>query len=124
MGMFFDAFGLRLPPLTVFIACALMNSSFLLPAPPGFSGSMELIFVFIFSYLYGYDKNLTSAVAASSHVFAAVMFGLFGFIALGFLGTRLSAVFKMGAEENAVDDGAPPGAGPGRVANPQGGGAR
>jgi uncharacterized protein (TIRG00374 family) len=112
--LFFDAFGLRLPLLTAIIASALLNSSFLLPAPPGFSGSLELAFVFIFSYLYGYDKNLTSAVAASTHVFVGMMIGLLGFIALGVLGKRLSAVFNMRADENAYGKSQTAGLEPGR----------
>ena len=95
MWLFFHSFGVNLPVFTVLIGYLLLNASFILPAPPGFSGSLELTFLFIFSYLFGYDKNLVSTVAASSHVFIAILFALFGFTSLAFIGTRLSTVLKM-----------------------------
>ena len=98
MWLFFYAFGISLPVLTVFVGYLLLNASFILPAPPGFAGSLELIFIFIFSYLYGYDKNIVSAVAASSHVVTAILFGLIGFWSIAHIGTKLSTVLKIESE--------------------------
>jgi len=95
MWLFFYSFGINLPILTVLVGYLLLNASFILPAPPGFSGSLELTFVFIFTYLYGYDKNLVSAVAVSSHVFTAILFGLFGFSSIALIGTKLSTILKI-----------------------------
>jgi len=94
MWLFFYSFGVTLPVLTILVGYLLLNASFILPAPPGFSGSLELTFVIIFTYLFGYDKNLVSVVAASSHVFTAILFGLFGLSSMALLGTKLSTIFK------------------------------
>jgi uncharacterized protein (TIRG00374 family) len=95
LWLFFYSFGIDLPLLTVFAGYLLLNASFILPAPPGFSGSLELTLLFIFSYLYGYDKNIVSAVAASSHVFTAILFSLIGFLSLALIGAKLSTLLKM-----------------------------
>jgi len=85
---FFYAFGAKMPFSTILVGYILLNVSFILPAPPGFMGSLELMFVFIFAYLYGYEKNLVSAVAASSHIFSAAFFGILGFVSLTLVGTK------------------------------------
>lgn len=104
MWLFFYSFGINLPVLTVLVGYLLVNASFILPAPPGFSGSLELTFIFIFTYLYGYDKNLVSVVAASSHVFIAVLFALFGLSSIALIGTRLSSLLKTEFENEAGMD--------------------
>lgn len=95
LWLFFYSFGINLPLFTVVIGYLLLNASFILPAPPGFSGSLELTFIFIFSYLFNYDKNVVSAIAVSSHVVVAVLFAFFGFLSFAFLGVRLSSVLKV-----------------------------
>jgi uncharacterized protein (TIRG00374 family) len=94
MWLFFYSFGVTLPLFTVLVGYLLLNASFILPAPPGFTGSLELTFVIIFTYLFGYDKNLVSAIAASSHVFIAILFGLFGLLSMALIGTKLSTILK------------------------------
>jgi len=98
MWLFFYSFGINLSVLTVLVGYLLLNAAFILPAPPGFVGTLEIAFVFIFTYIYGYDKNLISAVAASSHVFIAVLFGLTGFVSIALIGTSLTSVLKIGSE--------------------------
>lgn len=100
LWLFFYSFGINLPLLTVFVGYLLLNASFILPAPPGFSGSLELTVLFIFSYLHGYDKNIVSAVAASSHVFTAILFGLLGFLSIALIGTKLSTLLKIETEKS------------------------
>jgi uncharacterized protein (TIRG00374 family) len=97
MWLFFYSFGINLSALTVLVGYLLLNAAFILPAPPGFVGTLEIAFVFIFTYIYGYDKNLISAVAASSHVFIAVLFGLTGFVSIALIGTSLTSVLKIGS---------------------------
>lgn len=99
MWLFFFSFGIRLPVLTVLVGYLLLNTSFILPAPPGFSGSLELTFVFIFGYLYGYDTNVISAVAASSHILIAMLFGLFGLSAMALIGAKLSTLLRGGTNQ-------------------------
>ena len=99
MWLLFFAFGAKLSALTVLVGYLLLNASFILPAPPGFSGSLELTFVIIFTYLFGYDKNLVSAIAAGSHVFIAILFGLFGFLSMAAIGTKLSILLKIEPEK-------------------------
>jgi uncharacterized protein (TIRG00374 family) len=101
LWLFFFSFGIDLPPLTVLVGYLLLNASFILPAPPGFAGTLELSFLFIFSYLYGYDKNLVSAVAAASHVLTAALFGFFGLWSMALIGTKLSTVLKVEANGGA-----------------------
>jgi uncharacterized protein (TIRG00374 family) len=102
LWLFFYSFGVSLSLLTAFIGYLLLNASFILPAPPGFSGSLELTILFIFSYLFGHDKNLVSAVAASSHIFTGILFGLFGLLAISVIGTKLSALLKIQKEDKLV----------------------
>lgn len=99
LWLFFYSFGINLPLITVFVGYLLLNASLILPAPPGFSGSLELIILFIFSYLYNYDKNVVSAVAASSHVFTAILFGILGILSMTLIGTSLSKLLKVEAED-------------------------
>jgi uncharacterized protein (TIRG00374 family) len=103
MWLFFYAFGVTLPLLTILVGYLLLNASFILPAPPGFSGSLELTFVIIFTYLFGYDKNLVSAIAASSHVFIAILFGLFGLLSMALIGTKLSTILKIDPEKMVLE---------------------
>lgn len=101
MWLFFYSFGIRLPIMTVIVGYLLLNASFLLPAPPGFAGTLELSFLFIFSYIFGYDKNLVSAIAASSHIFMAVLFGLTGTLSMACIGATLSNIFR--ADQTPLD---------------------
>ncbi|MFX0137939.1 MAG: lysylphosphatidylglycerol synthase transmembrane domain-containing protein [Candidatus Hodarchaeota archaeon] len=102
MWLFFYAFGVEVPILTILIGYLLLNASFILPAPPGFSGSLELTFVIIFTFLFGYDKNLISAIAVSSHVFIAILFGLFGLSSMALIGTKLSRILKIELEKGTL----------------------
>jgi uncharacterized protein (TIRG00374 family) len=95
MWLFFYSFGIKLPLLTVIVGYLLLNASFILPAPPGFAGSLELSFLFIFAFLFGYDKNIVSAIAASSHIFMAVLFGLTGATSMACIGARLSNILRV-----------------------------
>jgi uncharacterized protein (TIRG00374 family) len=99
LWLFFHLFGINLSALTVFVGYLLLNASFILPAPPGFSGSLELTVLFIFSYLYRYDKNVVSAMAASSHLFAAALFGVLGLASVALIGVRLTSLFRLKLEE-------------------------
>jgi hypothetical protein len=94
LWLFFYLFGIQLPAITVIVGYLLLNASFILPAPPGFSGSLELTMLFIFSYLFGYDKNIVSAIAATTHVFTAVMFGLAGFLSISLIGSKLTSLLR------------------------------
>ena len=94
MWIFFFSFGIKLPILTVLVGYSLLHVAFILPAPPGFSGTLEVTFVFIFTYLFGYNKNIVSAIAASSHVLVAILFGLFGLFGMVLVGTKLSSLLK------------------------------
>jgi len=94
LWLYFQAFGVQLSVLTTFVGYLLLNASFILPAPPGFSGSLELSMLFIFSYLFKQDKNIVSAVAASSHVFSAILFATLGILSIALLGIRLSSLLK------------------------------
>jgi hypothetical protein len=49
--------------------------------------------------LYNYDKNLVSAVAASSHILTAVLFGFFGLCSMATIGTRISTLFKVESKD-------------------------
>jgi hypothetical protein len=93
--LLFSYFGIRLPVLTVMVGYLLLCVSLMLPAPPGFVGTMELSFVFIFTYLFGYDKNVVSAIATSAHIFTAVMFSLLGFMSITLIGSKLSTILKI-----------------------------
>jgi uncharacterized protein (TIRG00374 family) len=105
LWLFFYSFGIQLPAITVFVGYLLLNASFILPAPPGFSGSLELTIMFIFSYLFGYDKNIVSAIAASSHVFTAVLFGLAGFLSITLIGLKPTSLLRAeSGQEMAADD--------------------
>ena len=99
MWLFFYSFNIELPLLTVIVGYSLLNMSFILPAPPGFSGSLELTFILIFTFLYGYDKNLVSAVAASSHILIAVLFAIFGLSCMALIGTQSSTLFKVDSKD-------------------------
>jgi uncharacterized protein (TIRG00374 family) len=102
LWLFFYSFGINLPVFTVLVSYVLLNASFILPAPPGFTGSLELMFLFIFSVLYNYDKNLVSAVAASSHILIGILFVMFGLLSLALIGSGLSSVLKS-AELNRIE---------------------
>jgi uncharacterized protein (TIRG00374 family) len=102
LWLYFYAFGTELTILTAVAGYLLLTASFILPAPPGFSGSLELTILFIFSYLFGCERSIVGAVAASSHVFTAVMFALLGLLSIMLIGTNISTLFKMGSEEEML----------------------
>jgi len=103
LWLFFYAFGVELTIVCTLAGYLLLTASFVVPAPPGFSGSLELTMLFIFSYIFGYDKNIVGAIAAFSHVFAALMFAILGLMSIMLIGTKLSSIIRMGSDEAVLD---------------------
>jgi uncharacterized protein (TIRG00374 family) len=92
---FFHAFGLQLPWLVTIFCAMLLPLFFVFPSPPAAIGSQELIYVFLFSITFGYDRNITSAVAIVAHLLSLFLLGVFGFIALGYVGMGFSRILGM-----------------------------
>jgi uncharacterized protein (TIRG00374 family) len=91
---FFYCFGVKLPVLPTLAGYILLNTSFILPAPPAYAGTLELSFVLIFSGLFGYDRNAVSAVAAASHLFSGILFLGIGMWSMGSIGVQARSVLR------------------------------
>ncbi len=92
---FFYAFGLKIPWLVILFCATLIPLFYIIPNPPAAIGSHELVYILLFSVTFGYDKNIASAVALSSHLLTLFLMGILGFIAFGCIGIGLSSTVSM-----------------------------
>jgi uncharacterized protein (TIRG00374 family) len=77
----------------------LMNLTYIFPTPPAQIGSNEFMWVVIFSFALGIDKNLTGAAVAIAHILTGLIIFLFGAISLSMIGKKLSDVFHTEVSE-------------------------
>jgi uncharacterized protein (TIRG00374 family) len=76
----------------------LMNLTYIIPTPPAQIGSNEFMWVVIFSFALGIDKNLTGAAVAIAHILTGLIIFAFGSFSLSTIGMKISDAFQ--AETN------------------------
>ena len=65
-----------------------MNLTYILPTPPAQIGSNQFMWVLIFSFALGVNKNLTSAAVTFSHLLTSIW--IFIVSAISFLALKLN----------------------------------
>lgn len=72
----------------------LMNLTYIFPTPPAQIGSNEFMWVVIFSFALGIDKNLTGAAVAIAHILTGLIIFIFGTLSLSAIGMKISDAFQ------------------------------
>lgn len=72
----------------------LMNLTYIFPTPPAQIGSNEFMWVIIFSFALGIDKNLTGAAVAIAHILTGLIIFIFGTLSLSAIGMKISDAFQ------------------------------
>ncbi len=91
----FKTFGANISFVKIVFGYTLMNLTYILPTPPAQIGSNQLMWVLIFSFALGIDKNLTGAAIAFSHILTSVWIFLLGSISFSVIGIKLKDSFKI-----------------------------
>lgn len=78
----FQAFGAEISYYKILFGYTLMNLTYILPTPPAQVGSNQFMWVLIFSFALGVDKNLTAAAVTFSHLLTSIWIFLVGAISL------------------------------------------
>ena len=88
IGMF-QAFDYQIAFLVALFGYTLINLSYILPTPPAQIGTNEAIYIIIFTFAFGIDKNLVSATLGFAHLLTGSLIFLVGSIALQYLNSNL-----------------------------------
>jgi len=96
----FKAFGVEVSYLEILFGYTLMNLTYILPTPPAQIGSNQLMWVLIFSFALGLNKNLTSAAVTFSHLLTSIWIFLLGGISLITLKINLNQLLQNNNEKD------------------------
>jgi len=84
----FRAFGSEISYSKILFGYTLMNLTYILPTPPAQVGSNQFMWVLIFSFALGENKNLTGAAVTFSHLLTSIW--IFGVSGISFLALKLN----------------------------------
>ncbi len=96
----FKAFGSEVSYVEILFGYTLMNLTYILPTPPAQIGSNQFMWVLIFSFALGLDKNLTSAAVTFSHLLTSIWIFLLGGISLITLKINLNQLLQNNNEKD------------------------
>jgi len=91
----FKVFDTKLSFLQIMLGYTLMNLTYILPTPPAQIGSNQFMWVLIFSFGLGEDKNLTSAAVIVSHILTSVAIFASGYISMLLLNVKFLDVLSL-----------------------------
>jgi len=91
----FKAFGFTLPFLTGLFGYGLVNLSYILPTPPAQIGSNEAVYIIVFTFAFGIEKNLVSAALGFAHLLTGTLIFLVGIYSLNRLNIGLQKAFAV-----------------------------
>jgi len=91
----FKAFGTHIGFVKILFGYTLMNLTYILPTPPAQIGSNQFMWVLIFSFALGIDRNLTSAAITFSHLLTSIWIFLLGGISLLALKIKFSDLVSL-----------------------------
>ncbi|MBN1327408.1 MAG: flippase-like domain-containing protein [Candidatus Cloacimonetes bacterium] len=94
----FRSFGADIGYSRILFGYTLMNLTYLLPTPPGQIGSNQFLWVMIFSFALGADKDLTSAAVTASHLLTSCLIFLIGMVSLYSLKLKPADIFSQNPE--------------------------
>ncbi len=93
--MIFRSLGLQnIGYIKIVFGYTLMNLTYILPTPPAQIGSNEFMWVIIFSFALGLNRNLTGAAVATVHILTTIVIFAFGAISLSSIGIKFSEIFR------------------------------
>lgn len=91
----FKAFSYTIPFFIALVGYTLINLSYILPTPPAQIGTNEAIYIIVFTFAFGINKNLVSAAMGFAHLITGSLIFLFGLISLHWLNLNLSKALSM-----------------------------
>jgi len=94
LGMIFRGLGYQIAPAVVLTGYTLIFLSSALPRPPGQVGSLELLFVLIFSGLLGVDRDVAGAAVLVGHSMIAMILAVTGSLSLFALGIHSVSIVR------------------------------
>jgi uncharacterized protein (TIRG00374 family) len=94
LGMIFRGLGYEITPAVVLTGYTLIFLSSALPRPPGQVGSLELLFVLVFSGLLGVDRDLAGAAVLVGHSMIAIILAVTGSLSLFSLGIHSVSIVR------------------------------
>lgn len=93
--MIFRSLGLHdIGFVKILFGYTLMNLTYILPTPPAQIGSNEFMWVVIFSFALGVDKNLTGAAVATVHILTTIVIFSLGALSFSSIGMRLTDALR------------------------------
>jgi len=92
--LIFKAFNLELPAATLLIANILLLLSSALPAPPGYVGTQEAIWLLIFRGLGIKELDLLLTIGVTWHIIGILSTILLGSLGIAWLGLSFKEIFK------------------------------
>jgi uncharacterized protein (TIRG00374 family) len=96
----FTAFGSSSSFIYILFGYTLMNLTYILPTPPAQIGSNQFMWVLIFAFALGINKDLTSAAVTFSHLLTSIWIFALGAISL----LALNIGFKELVPQNEIKD--------------------
>jgi len=94
--MIFRSLGLQdVGFIKIVFGYTLMNLTYILPTPPAQIGSNEFMWIIIFSFALGLNRNLTGAAVATVHILTTIVIFTIGAISLSSIGIKFSEVLKL-----------------------------
>lgn len=91
----FMAFGYHIAFLIALFGYTLINLSYILPTPPAQIGTNEAIYIIIFTFGFGIDKNMVSATLGFAHLLTGSMIFIVGMISLQWLNISLGRALSL-----------------------------
>lgn len=80
--------------IKILFGYTLMNLTYILPTPPAQIGSNEFMWVIIFSFALGVNKNLTGAAVATVHILTTIVIFVIGALSLSSIGMKFTDAFR------------------------------
>ncbi|KQC11926.1 MAG: hypothetical protein APR54_10380 [Candidatus Cloacimonas sp. SDB] len=93
--MIFRLFGSKLSFFQIMLGYTLMNLTYILPTPPAQIGSNQFMWVLIFSFGLGADRNLTSAAVIVSHILTSIIIFAMGYLSMLLLKLKFTDVLSL-----------------------------
>lgn len=94
LQVIFRGLGYQVSPAVVLAGYTLFFLMSALPRPPGQVGSHEVLFLLIFSLLFGIDRNVASAAVVVGHVMLMLLLTVTGSLSLFAIGIRSVSVVR------------------------------
>lgn len=100
--LLFVSVGNPVPPMVALTGYALFAITFIVPAAPGYIGSMEAFGSLVFGAALGIPQAASASVVLMFHALNALLLGILGGIAIWALGFRPSTAFRSVVDAQSI----------------------